>query len=191
MRTSQYAHPTTAGTPCRPLAPAMPPGCKRCSLAWPPAPPACAAARRKRRSTPPSPHRREAVDGLAPRLQRLHLRRKPHAAVVGAAPVEGADADGVARRAKLPRPLIPDHTSKDAVQGVPQLVGVAVPAWMQVGVGACVCGIGGQRSKRSEGGSGPVRAAPNLTARGSSSSTAPIPHSRRPHVPKPTHFWYR
>ena len=77
--------------------------------------------------------RREVGHRLALGLQRLHLAGKPHAAVLGVAPLQGADADGVARRAKLPRPLIPDHAGKDAVQAVPQLVAVAVPAAQQVG----------------------------------------------------------
>jgi hypothetical protein len=90
--------------------------------------PAAVPARPKHPAAEPCQHthRREALDVDALGLQRLHLRGKPHAAVSAAAPVEGADADGVARRAEVAGALVPHHAGKDAVQAVPQLVGVAV-----------------------------------------------------------------
>lgn len=50
---------------------------------------------------PSLPYRRENVDALAAALQRLHLAGEPHAAVGAAPPVEGADTDGVTRRAEV------------------------------------------------------------------------------------------
>lgn len=68
------------------------------------------------------PYRREDVEGLAVCLKCLHLAGKPSAAIFALAPVEGANTDGVTRRYEIPGRLVHQHTGKNAVQRVPQLI---------------------------------------------------------------------
>jgi len=57
-------------------------------------------------------------------LQGLHLAGEPHAAILPLAVVQGADADGVPCRDEGAPDLIVQHARKDAVQALPQLIGV-------------------------------------------------------------------
>ena len=70
-------------------------------------------------------HRREDVKGLAMCLERFHLAGKPCAAVLTPSPVEGADTDGISSCYKLALGLIHNDACKDAIQCVPDLIGVA------------------------------------------------------------------
>ena len=57
-------------------------------------------------------------------MQRLHLAGKPVAAIGAPAPVQWADAHGVPGSTELPCGLVYKNTREDAVQAVPELVGV-------------------------------------------------------------------
>ena len=69
---------------------------------------------------------REDVNGDACCLQSLHFTGNPDASICALAPVERADANGVSGDAEVAVAFIPDDASEDAIEAVPEFVGVSV-----------------------------------------------------------------
>mmetsp|Transcript_11273 Transcript_11273/g.33871 ORF Transcript_11273/g.33871 Transcript_11273/m.33871 type:complete len:237 (+) Transcript_11273:1768-2478(+) len=69
--------------------------------------------------------RGEELEGLAVLLQTFELTGEPYGAIGPLAPVEAADAHGVARRNEVTGAPVNNDACKDAVQPVPELIAVA------------------------------------------------------------------